>query len=81
MIAIMVQQEHAYTFEMGAVDTRCVNNVYVHNQALSNLTANSLMAGARATICNIPVLGQVGNVLHRAHSGHHLEFVDVGKKC
>ena len=38
------------------------------------------MAGARTTICKIPVLGQVGDVLHRAHSGHHLDFVDVGNK-
>ena len=80
MIAIMDQQDLAYTFETGAVDVRRVNNVYVHSQALSNRNVISLMAGARTTICKIPVLGQVGDVLHRAHSGHHLDFIDVGNK-
>ena len=80
MITIMDQQDLAYTFETGAVDVRRVNNVYVHSQALSNRNVISLMAGARTTICKIPVLGQVGDVLHRAHSGHHLDFIDVGNK-
>ena len=80
MITIMDQQDLAYAFETGAVDVRRVNNVYVHSQALSNRNVISLMAGARTTICKIPVLGQVGDVLHRAHSGHHLDFIDVGNK-
>ena len=80
IIAIMDQQDLAYTFETGAVDVRRVNNVYVHSQALSNRNVISLMAGARTTICKIPVLGSMGDVLHRAHSGHHLDFVDVGNK-
>ena len=78
MITIMDQQDLAYALETGAVDVRRVNNVYVHSQALSNRNVISLMAGARTTICKIPVLGQVGDVLHRAHSGHHLDFIDVG---
>ena len=80
MITIMDQQDLAYAFETGAVDVRRVNNVYVHSQALSNRNVISLMAGARTTICKIPVLGSVGDVLHRAHSGHHLDFIDVGNK-
>jgi len=80
MIQIMDQQDLVYSFETGAIDVRRVNNVYVHSQALSNRNVISLMAGARTTICKIPVLGQVGDVLHRAHSGHHLDFVDVGNK-
>ena len=36
------------------------------------------MAGARTTTCKIPVLGQVGDDLHRAHSAHHLDFAGVG---
>ena len=80
MITIMDQQDLAFAFETGAVDVRRVNNVYVHSQALSNRNVISLMAGARTTICKIPVLGQVGDVLHRAHTGHHLDFIDVGNK-
>ena len=80
MITIMDQQDLAYAFETGAVAVRRVNNVYVHSQALSTRNVISLMAGARTTICKIPVLGQVGDVLHRAHSGHHLDFIDVGNK-
>ena len=80
MTTIMDQQDLVYTFETGAIDVRRVNNVYVHSQALSNRNVISLMAGARTTICKIPVLGQVGDVLHRAHSGHHLDFIDVGNK-
>ena len=80
MITIMDQQDLAYTFETGAIDVRRVHNVYVHSQALSNRNVISLVAGARITICKIPVLGQVGDVLHRAHSGHHSDFIDVGNK-
>ena len=78
MTAIMNQQGLAYTFETGAIGVRRVDKVYVHSQALPNRNVISLMAGARTVICKIPVLGQVGDVLHRAHSGHHLDFIDVG---
>ena len=80
MISILDQQDLVYTSEAGAIDVRRVNNVYVHSRALSNRNVISLMAGVRTTICKIPVLGQVGDVLHRAHSGPHLDFVDVGNK-
>ena len=34
----------------------------------------------RATICKMPVVCQVGDVLHRAQFGHHLDFIGVGNK-
>ena len=79
-MAVMDQQDLAYTFETGTIDLRRVNIVYVHSQALWSRNVISLVAGARTTICKIPVLGQMGEVLHWAHSGHHLDFIDMGSK-
>ena len=76
----MDQQDLAYTCETGAIGVRRVNNVYAHSQALSNRNVISLMAGARTTIRKIPVLGQMGDVLHRAHADNHLDFIDVANK-
>ena len=64
----------------GAIDVRRVHNVYIHSQALSSNNVISLGHGARSTLVKIPVFGQVGDVLHRYHSGHAFDFVDCGNK-
>ena len=63
----------------GAIDIRRVHNVYIHSNALSN---NNVIGtdGGRTTLVNIPVIGLIGNVLHRYHSGHAYGFVDVSNK-
>ena len=65
--------------EAGAIDIRRVHNVYVHSNSLSN---NNVIGtdGGRTTLVKIPVLGQIGDVLHRYHSGHACDFVDVSNK-
>ena len=65
--------------ETGAIDIRRVHNVYIHSNSLSN---NNVIGtdGGRTTLVKIPVLGQVGDVLHRYHSGHAYDFVDVSNK-
>ena len=68
------------TQETGAIDVRRVHNVYVHSQALSNHNVISAMSGNRTCIVKIPVSGQPGDVLHRAHSGNMYDYIDVGNK-
>ena len=53
--------------------------MYVHSNALSN---NNVIGtdGGRTTLVKIPVIGLIGNVLHRYHSGHAYDFVDVSNK-
>ena len=53
--------------------------MYIHSQALSN---NNVLGtdGGRTTLVKIPVLGQMGDVLHRYHSGHAYVCVDVSNK-
>ena len=65
--------------ETGAIDIRRVHNVYIHSNSLSN---NNVIGtdGGRTTLAKIPVLGQIGDVLHRYHSGHAYDFVDVSNK-
>ena len=65
--------------ETGATDIRRVHNVYVHSNSLSN---NNVIGtdGGRTTLVKIPVLGQIGDVLHRYHSGHACNFVDSSNK-
>ena len=65
--------------ETGTIDIRRVHNVYVHSNPLSN---NNVIGtdGGRTTLVKIPVLGQIGDVLHRYHSGHACDFVDVSSK-
>ena len=65
------------TQETGAIDVRRVQNVYVHIQSLSNHNVISAMSGNRTCIVRIPVYGQPGGVLHRAHSGSMYDYVDV----
>ena len=36
--------------------------------------------GGGTALAKIPVLGQIGDVLHRYHSGHAYDFVDVSNK-
>ena len=66
--------------ETGAVDVRRVHNVYVHSRSLSNHNVIAAMSGNRTCIVKIPVSGQPGDVLHRAHSGNMYDYVDVGNK-
>ena len=76
----LLAQPSLYTSQVtGAIDIRRVHNVYIHSQALSN---NNVLGtdGGRTTLVKIPVLGQVGDVLHRYHSGHAYDFVDVSNK-
>ena len=63
----------------GAIDIRRVHNVYIHSNALSN---NNVIGagGGRTTLVKIQVLGQIGDVLQRYHSGHAYDFVDVSYK-
>ena len=65
--------------ETGAINIRRVHNVYVHSNSLSN---NNVIGadGGRTTLVKIPVLGQIRDVLHRYHSGHVYDFVDVSNK-
>ena len=53
--------------------------MYIHSHALSNNNVPGT-DGGRTTLVKIPVLGQVGDVLHRYHSGHAYDFVDVSNK-
>ena len=65
--------------ETGAIDIRRVHNVYTHSNSLSN---NNVIwsDGGRTTLVKMPVLGQIGDILHRYHSGHAYDFVDVSNK-
>ena len=76
----LLAQPGLYTSQVtGAIDIRRVHNVYIHSTALSN---NNVLGtdGGRTTLVKIPVLGQMGDVLHRYHSGHAYDFVDVSNK-
>ena len=76
----LLAQPRLYTSQVtGAIDVRRVHNVYIHSQALSN---NNVLGtdGGRTTLVKIPVIGQLGDVLHRYHSGHAYDFVDVSNK-
>ena len=68
------------TQETGAIDVRHVHNVYVHSQSLSNHNVISAMSGSRTCIVKIPVSGQPGDVLHRAHNGNMYDYIDVSNK-
>ena len=65
-------------FETGAMDTRKVSNVFIHSEALSNHNCYGL--GARTMLVKIPVLGVMGDILHRGATCHHLDFIDLGNK-
>ena len=65
--------------ETGAVDTRAVHNIYVTSNALSNNNVIGLR-NSRTTVVKIHVLGLNGDVLHRAHSGHQYDYVNVGNR-
>ena len=65
--------------ETGAVDARRAHSVYVHSQALSNQNVIGV-AGSRSTICKIPVINTMGDVLHQPHNGHIYDFVDVSNR-
>ena len=65
-------------FETGAIDTRKVSNVFIHSEALSNHNCYGL--GARTMLVKIPVLGVMGDILHRGATSHHLDFIDLGNK-
>ena len=64
--------------ETGAIDVRKVSNVFIHSEALSN--HNCYGIGARTMLVNIPVLGMMGDIIHRGATSHHLDFIDLGNK-
>ena len=63
--------------ETGAIDVRKVSNVFIHSEALSNHNCYGL--GARTMLGKIPVLGMMGDILHRGATSH-LDFIDLGNK-
>ena len=66
------------TQETGAIDIRRVSNVFIHSEALAN--HNCYGIGARIMLVKIPVLGMMGDILHRGATSHHLDFIDLGNK-
>ena len=66
------------TQETGAIDTRKISNVFIHSEALSNHNCYGL--GARTLLVKIPVLGVMGDILHRGATTHPLDFIDLGNK-
>ena len=66
------------TQETGAIDVRKVSNVFIHSEALSNHNCYGL--GARTMLVKIPVFGNMGDILHRGATSHHLDFIDLGNK-
>jgi hypothetical protein len=65
--------------ETGCIDVRKVHNVYVHSEALSNHNVIG-RPGSRSMLTKIPVLGNFGDVLHRAHSSNPLDFIDTSNQ-
>ena len=63
----------------GAIDIRRVHNVFISSDALANNNTIGI-PGSRTTLVKIPVLGQMGDILHRYHSGHAYDFVDVSNR-
>ena len=63
----------------GAIDGHPVPNVYITSDALSPNNAIGVR-GRRATVIQLPVLGLAGDSLHRAHSGHAYDYVNVGNR-
>ena len=63
----------------GAVDCRPVHNVYITSNALSHNNVIGIR-GSRTTVIKIPVLGLAGDIIHRAHSGHAFDYVNVGNR-
>ena len=50
--------------------------MFISSGALANNNTIGI-PGSRTTLVKIPVLGQIGNILHRYHSGHACDFVDA----
>ena len=63
----------------GAIDARRGHNVFISSDALANNNTIGI-PGSRTTLVKVPVLGQTGDILHRYHSGHAYDFVDVSNR-
>ena len=53
--------------------------MFISSDALANNNTIGI-PGSRTTLVKIPVLGQMGDILHRYHSGHAYDFVDVSNR-
>ena len=53
--------------------------MFISSDALANNNTIGI-PGSRTTLVKIPVLGQMGDILHRYHSGHACDFVDVSNR-
>ena len=56
-----------------------VHNMFISPDALADNNTIGV-PGSRTTLVKIPVLGQMGDILHRCHSGHAYDFVDVSNR-
>ena len=63
----------------GALDIRRAHNVYVRSNALSSSSTIG-PPRSRTLLVKIPCDGLPGDVLSRAHSGHHHDYIECGNR-